>query len=148
MDEILFNVEHIDLSTVTVVKLDDLYHLRPSLHRDNGSKLIDVLEVDEDCVDMFDSVFMSATTSLLLKGLALDNNFLIMITSIVNYETNITIPDIPEAMDKLFKYLLEFKTVILTKFSKLLNDRTDTLMDVTFTFMDNKQMCHAMIAKE
>ena len=68
MDEILFNVEHIDLSTVTVVKLDDLYHLRPSLHRDNGSKLIDVLEVDEDCVDMFDSVFMSATTSLLLKG--------------------------------------------------------------------------------
>ena len=71
-----------------------------------------------------------------------------MITSIVNYETNITIPDIPEAMDKLFKYLLEFKTVILTKFSKLLNDRTDTLMAVTFTFMDNKQMCHAMIAME
>ncbi len=146
MDNILFNVEHIDLTSIEIVKLDDLYMYRPSLYKDSSVSLTDVLKVDKENVDLFDSIFMSAVTSLLLKDIKLDYNFMAMLVTIIHYEIAIIISDDTDTFDKLFRYLLEYQKIITNKFNSIKTD-VDDIMDITFTFIENKSLCHAMIAK-
>lgn len=145
-DEIMFfhNDTHLT-SQIAVVKLDDMYHLRPSLFRDGVKSVTELLNIDSEDIDVFDSMFMSATTSLILKNLKVDQNFINIITSIILYEIRITIDETESNFEVMYNYLKVFENYVNTKFDKLKDIETDNVVDVTFTFTDNKHLAFALM---
>ena len=145
-DEILFNAGDSGITHVKVVKLDELNVLRPSLYLINNMSISDLYDIHSDDVDVFDSLFMSVVTSLLLKDMKLNINFVCLVTSIVSFELKIALHDDDDIVKSVLEYLNVFSKVILTKFGTLVDIHLDNIIDVNFLYNGNKSTTYIILA--
>jgi len=98
-------------SMTIVVKLDDLYAVRPSLYKIDGISLSDLFNIHKDDVDIFDGVFMSNLITLLCKNVVFNNNIKNLLLSIVEYETRIDL-DIDIDLKTVLTYVRDMVDIV------------------------------------